>query len=473
MRRVLACLLLLLCLPAVALAISGKGTTAAAFLKISVGPRAVAMGEAYAGVADEVNAVYWNPAGLAQLRAPEITAMHVFWFEDIYFDHLAWALPLEVGVLGASLVYLNGGTLQRSEAGDTPDDPARGTFSAADVGFTGAYALPINEHMHLGLGVVLFSENIDSQASLGWAANLGFLYHLPWEGWRLGAVVQNLGPATRVEEEYFRLPINFKVGMAYTPVNEVLLTLDYNQLLEQYGKISFGVEYVFENSLAIRAGYLYQEKIDPAELYSGFGSNAVAGLSAGMGITYLNLRLDYAFVPYGFLGTTHRISMTYAFNQALATPTPAPTPAPTPVPTALPTPAAVAQRQALESKFRDIQRRIELGILQNIQFASGSMELTAGSLSTLNEIAAELMPFPELTVRIEGHTDSQGPADGNQRLSQRRVNSVKQYLVEHHGLNPAQLVAIGYGEKRPVADNATPAGRRQNRRVEFKVLNIE
>lgn len=471
MRRVLACLFLLLSLPAAALAISGKGTTAATFLKISVGPRAVAMGEAYAGVSDDVNAVYWNPAGLSQLRTPEITAMHVFWFEDIYFDHLAAAIPLEFGVLGASLVYLNGGTLQRSEAGDTPDDPSRGTFNAADVGFTGAYALPIDDSMHLGLGLTLFSETIDAQASLGWAANLGFLYELPWDAWRLGAVVQNLGPATTVDAEYFRLPINFKVGLGFTPVEELLLTLDYNQLLEQYGKISLGAEYVFEQTLALRAGYLYQEKIDPAELYSGFGSNAVAGLSAGMGITYLSFRLDYAFVPYGFLGSTHRISMTFAFDQPPATPVP--TPVPTPMPTAVPTPAAIVQRAALVSKFQDIQRKIERGILQNIQFASGSAELNATSKATLDEVAAELMQFKDLTIRIEGHTDSQGAAKANQRLSQRRVDSVKKYLVDHHGLSSAQLIAIGYGEQRSIADNTTPAGRSKNRRVEFKVLDTE
>jgi outer membrane protein OmpA-like peptidoglycan-associated protein len=464
--RHLAIIFLLACLPVSAAAISGKGTTAGAFLKISVGPRAVAMGEAYAGLADDVNAIYWNPAGLAQLSAPEVTAMHVFWLEDIYFDHVAAALPWLNGVIGGSLVYLNAGELVRADAGDTPDDPARGSFSAADAGFTAGYGLHLSEHMLLGANVLLFTETIDAQATLGWAVDLGFLYSLPWPGVRLGGVVQHLGPATSLGEEYYRLPINFKVGVAYLPWEEVALTLDYNQLLEQHGKIGLGAEYVFADTLAVRAGYAYQEKIDPAEVYSDYGSQAVAGVTAGLGLRYAALRIDYAFVPYGFFGSTHRVSLTYQFQTAL--PTPTPTAAPTPAATAAPT--EVPSRQALEERIRAITRRIEVGQLVNIQFKTGAATLTPESLRTLDEIAAEASAFPALRIRIEGHTDSQGAAQTNLRLSQRRVEAVRAYLVEHHGLRAEQFIPVGYGESRPIADNATAEGRLRNRRVEFKVV---
>ncbi|MEW6517069.1 MAG: PorV/PorQ family protein [candidate division FCPU426 bacterium] len=454
------------CLPLSALAISGKGTTAATFLKISVGPRAVAMGEAYAGLADDATALYWNPAGLAQITTPEATAMHVFWLEDIFFDHVALALPWLNGTIGGSLVYLNAGDLVRSDIGDTPDDPGRGTFSAADFGFTAGYGLRFSEHLHLGANVLMFSETIDAQANLGWAVDAGFLYFLPWPGLRLGGVVQHLGPATSLREEYYRLPINFKLGAAYLPLKEVALTLDYNQLLEQPGKIALGAEYLFAGTLALRAGYMYQEKIDPSELYANFGSQAAAGVTAGLGLRYAPFRLDYAFVPYGFFGTTHRISMTYQF--AAASPAPTPTAQPTAVPTPVPTP--VPQRQALEERIEAISRRIELGQLVNIQFKSGSTILTPESLGTLDEIAAEAASFPDLRIRIEGHTDAQGSAKTNLRLSQSRVQAVQAYLVDHHRLLAEQFIPVGYGESRPIADNATAEGRRRNRRVEFKVV---
>lgn len=463
--RFLIILFLLACLPFSAEAISGKGTTAATFLKISVGPRAVAMGEAYAGLADDATATYWNPAGLAQLTTPEVTAMHAFWLEDIYFDHIAAASPWLGGVVGGSLVYLNAGELLRADAGDTPEDPNRGSFSAANAGFTMGYGFRLSQSMQLGANIQLFSETIDARDNLGWALDAGFLYLLPWPGVSLGGVVQHLGPATSLREEYYRLPVNLKLGAAYRPWKELVLTLDYNQLLEQHGKIGLGAEYVFADTLALRAGYAYQEKIDPAELFSGVGSQAAAGVTAGLGLRYAPLRLDYAFVPHGFFGTTHRISLTYQFQTAppptpTAPPTEAPTPAPTPVPA----------RQALEERIQTITRRIAEGQLVNIQFKSGSATLTPESHRTLDEIAAEAAAFPYLHIRIEGHTDSQGSAAANQRLSERRVKAVQAYLVEHHGLRAEQFIPVGYGESQPLADNATPEGRLRNRRVEFQVV---
>ncbi|MBN1596355.1 PorV/PorQ family protein [candidate division FCPU426 bacterium] len=313
MRRLTAIIAICLFFPVPSFALSGKGTTAASFLKIGVGPRAVAMGEAYVAVANDVSALYWNPAGLARLSCPEITAMHVFWLENIFFDHLAGAMPLATGVAGASLVYLNSGDIIRSEEGDTPDDPERGRFSASDIGFTGGYSLAFGQNLFIGANILLFSETIDANASFGWACDLGFLYQMPWPGITLGAVIQNLGPATKVDEEYFRMPINFKIGLGWMARSDIQLTLDYNQLLEQNGKVAFGAEYFYEQTLALRAGYVYQGKIDNAELYSGYGTNAIAGVTAGMGVKYQNFSLDYAFVPYGFLGTTHRIAVSYQF----------------------------------------------------------------------------------------------------------------------------------------------------------------
>jgi len=278
-------------------------------------------------VADDASAVFWNPAGLAALTSPELTAMHVFWLEDVFFDHLGAAFPFASGTAGCSLVYLNHGILLRSEAGDTPDSPGRGIFSAADFSFTGAYGVHVSEAMSLGAGLKFFTESIDSRDSTGFAFDLSFLYRLPWPGLTLGVNIQNLGPATRVVDQYFRLPINFKIGAAYRPLPSLLLALDYNQLLEQNGKIALGVEYVYD-LLSLRAGYRYQGAIDNSEYYEGFGSNALSGVSAGLGVRYLDFRLDYAFVPYGFLGSTHRIAITYAPPPA-AQPAPAATvPAP-------------------------------------------------------------------------------------------------------------------------------------------------
>ena len=76
--------------------------------------------------------------------------------------------------------------------------------------------------------------------------------------------------------------------------------------------------------------------------------------------------------------------------------------------------------------------------------------------------------MPELNLRIEGHTDSTGSDEYNQRLSERRAGSVKDFLAGH-GIAMDRMVAVGYGENRPVEDNSTKDGRQKNRRVEIVI----
>lgn len=105
----------------------------------------------------------------------------------------------------------------------------------------------------------------------------------------------------------------------------------------------------------------------------------------------------------------------------------------------------------------------------NIYFDSGSATLKAESYPVLNEIADLLIANQGVSVQICGHTDSDGSESLNQSLSERRAASVKTYLVSR-GVGASYLSTIGYGESSPVASNATPEGKAQNRRIEFRVL---
>jgi outer membrane protein OmpA-like peptidoglycan-associated protein len=109
-------------------------------------------------------------------------------------------------------------------------------------------------------------------------------------------------------------------------------------------------------------------------------------------------------------------------------------------------------------------------LLRGVNFESGSAALTPDSYGVLDEVVRSLQAYPEVRVEIRGHTDSQGPASFNLELSQRRAESVRQYLV-NAGIDPSRLVSIGVGEEEPIASNATPEGRLQNRRIEFRRLN--
>lgn len=108
---------------------------------------------------------------------------------------------------------------------------------------------------------------------------------------------------------------------------------------------------------------------------------------------------------------------------------------------------------------------------QGILFASDSDRIRPESTPTLDEIGRMLEDHPELRIAIEGHTDADGDDAHNQDLSERRAASVKRFLVETYGIDDSRLETAGFGESVPAADNATPEGKQQNRRVELVRLD--
>lgn len=109
--------------------------------------------------------------------------------------------------------------------------------------------------------------------------------------------------------------------------------------------------------------------------------------------------------------------------------------------------------------------------IKNIFFALDKADLLPTSFNELDNLVNVMKDFPMIIVEISGHTDSQGSDVYNQNLSQRRSQSVVNYLIKE-GIPKAQFVAKGYGETVPVATNETREGRQLNRRVEFKILKI-
>lgn len=108
-------------------------------------------------------------------------------------------------------------------------------------------------------------------------------------------------------------------------------------------------------------------------------------------------------------------------------------------------------------------------VLVGVSFITGSDEITEASSARLNKVAETLIKNPGLKVEVAGYTDDRGDAGFNQRLSQKRAESVKAYLV-NAGVQASRMTAKGYGEANPVADNATTEGRARNRRVEIHTM---
>ena len=111
----------------------------------------------------------------------------------------------------------------------------------------------------------------------------------------------------------------------------------------------------------------------------------------------------------------------------------------------------------------------EIVLREKIHFETGRATIQIDSNAILDEVVAALQEHPEIRIRIEGHTDSRGSLEYNQRLSQARADSVMEYLTGH-GVDASRMMAVGYGPTQPIATNNTERGLAKNRRVEIHII---
>jgi len=130
--------------------------------------------------------------------------------------------------------------------------------------------------------------------------------------------------------------------------------------------------------------------------------------------------------------------------------------------------AALSKGRRPDEAWRCQSALIETADAGTIGFNTASADLDLASNQTLDKLAQIIRNCPDFIIEVEGHTDSMGEAAANQRLSERRAASVRDYLLRA-GVPAASLGAIGYGDARPVAPNDTPANMARNRRIEFNI----
>lgn len=130
-----------------------------------------------------------------------------------------------------------------------------------------------------------------------------------------------------------------------------------------------------------------------------------------------------------------------------------------------------AQLQGTGVSVTRVGNNIILNMPSNITFATDQDQVVRAFFPTLDSVALVLQRYNQTLINVYGHTDSTGDDSYNQALSQRRAQSVANYLGGR-GVNPQRFLVSGFGESRPIADNSTEAGRAQNRRVEIELVPL-
>lgn len=279
------------------------GTTGFNFVKIGVGARPVSMGSAFTGLADDIHAICWNPAGLARVGERQVTTTYLNYLADMQsgFAGVLWPLD-ETSAGGVGLSYLTSGDIPKlDEQGND-----QGTFGASGLALTLAYSRRVVPDVWAGIALKGLYQSIDDYSAHALALDVGAIYQPKVEGLTLGASLLNLGAQTGAFiEEKDPLPTEVRVGAAYRPVPFAVGAADIAVPFDNDPSLRLGAEVFPHPLLAIRAGY----NTLGSQLEVGSEKDVLGGLSFGLGAVWQRIGVDYAYSPYVELGSAHRLSL--------------------------------------------------------------------------------------------------------------------------------------------------------------------
>jgi hypothetical protein len=293
------------------------GTTAFQFLKMDISARAVGMGSAFTAVADDVNTIRYNPAGLMLLTKTQISATHIEWVEEIRGEQISYGKPIgNAGAIGMSLFYLGAAGIQRRD-----DEGVLGNsdvpFSESVVHLCWATRVGKNDEFNIGIGGKYMQEVLDSEKYRTGAFDIGILSRL-YKSLVFGSSVRNIGTSDK------SLPTEFRVGLSVL-YKTLGLSADGFKYRDTNFKYAVGLEYFFKSLAAFRIGYntMYNSGLGDMDdkFTKNVGLSKMTGLSLGLGfaskpIDFMGgskIRCDYAFTNFGKFGGTHLFTLSTEF----------------------------------------------------------------------------------------------------------------------------------------------------------------
>jgi hypothetical protein len=311
---------------------SKVGASGAQFLKIGVGSRYQAMGEASAATVNDVYAMYWNPAGLVEVDNWSVSFTKVDWLGDVGLNYVGVAHYFEdVGTFGFSATILG---MDDMEITTFEEQDGTGEFystSSYAMGLT--FARQLTAKFAFGGSIKYVGERIHNERSTALALDFGTMLYTGLSSLRIGMSIMNMGPemqfkGTDLDVRYddmegdganspvgaslkttpYEMPMTFRFGAAYDFVTgtQSILTvtgeIKHPNDMQQQGGL--GAEFNFDDRFFLRGGY--KINYDEEGLSLGGGMNTVVSKNT-------SLLIDYAWQDFGRFDNTHRFSVGFAF----------------------------------------------------------------------------------------------------------------------------------------------------------------
>jgi hypothetical protein len=313
------------------------GTTAAGFLNIDVGAKAVSMGGAFVSMADDITAMYWNSAGIARFSQSQAMFSYAKWIADLSFNYTAITFPLgNLGTIGANATFLTIPDMERTTILE-PDGTGE-LFSAGSYALGLCYARNLTDRFSVGFNMKYVTEQIYHCQAHGVALDVGTLFTTQFYGLAIGMNISNFGTKMRLtgrdmltqtdidpqisgnnaninaylETDRNDMPLMFRVGISMDVLkgmghSNLILAMDALHPSDDVESINVGSEYVFNEMYALRAGYK-----------SLFAKDSNEGPSFGAGVKYrlmgqTAIILDYAYLDFGVFNNVQTFSLRLVF----------------------------------------------------------------------------------------------------------------------------------------------------------------
>ncbi len=294
------------------------GTSGAQFLKIGVGARATAMGGSYDAAVDDVEAVFWNPAGLVGVENNSVTVSDTEWIADTRLISAAFARNMGFGVLGISTVYMMYGEMDETTT-QQPEGTGN-TFTASDMAVGVSFGRRLTDRFSVGGTAKFIRQAIADDSAMGIAFDVGTQYDTGFRTLKMSVALQNLGPEMKfggtyfeqqrdsaeapLEEEFveYSLPVLVRLGVTYTFFDNLNVNVTGGHPNDGSERLYAGAEYWIKDMIALRGGVdMGRYQVSYSETYNAetgvdeFKLRPSFDYTAGLGVKLSFIKADFAY----------------------------------------------------------------------------------------------------------------------------------------------------------------------------------